>query len=176
VKKASPLWCLHSTGGHFPQDELECIRANLCLSHLTLQNSLLLRHSTHEGTDSTWQPLWEFEDGGASLGQGTGRSCYFYRTLCFPEHSQAALTQSQVDWLPGPWNIFPQGRRSFPKGIFPKRMGVVTILGSKRDTCFLVEVGNPLGFLWVYGRGLLFSYCSGPQERKPQSHNVRALN
>lgn len=60
-------------------------------------------------------------------------------------------------------DVFPKEDRgrSFPKGISGEGGGAVCAQ-SDSDTLFLPEVGNPFGFHWVYGRGLLFFYCSGP--------------
>ena len=70
---------------------------------------------------------------------------------------------SKKDSLPDPSDIFPRKgwTEELPQGDF-KGVVVLSVLRSERDTHFLAQVGNPFGFHLAYGRGLLFSYSSGP--------------
>ena len=45
------------------------------------------------------------------------------------------------------------------------RMGC-SLCPSESDTRFLATVGNPFGFHWVNGRGLLFIHCASPPGKK----------
>lgn len=53
---------------------------------------------------------------------------------------------------------------------------MLSVLRSERDTPFLAPVGNPFGFHLACGRGLLFSYSSGPLGRKSGLGYVRGLD
>lgn len=81
------------------------------------------------------------------------------------------------DGRPDPSDIFPRERwtEELPQGDF-KGGVVLSMLRSERDTPFLAPVGNPFGFHLACGRGLLFSYSSGPLGRKSGLGYVRGLN
>ena len=53
---------------------------------------------------------------------------------------------------------------------------MLSMLRSERDTPFLALVGSPFGFHLACGKGLLFSYSSGPLGRKSGLGYVRGLN
>lgn len=126
------------------------------------------------GTNCPCRLLWGIQGFGSKAGSGVRAPITVEPSLSQPLPSSPA---SKKESLPDPSDIFPRKgwTEELPQGDF-KGGVVLSVLRSKRDTHFLAQVGNPCGFHLAYGRGLLFSYSSGPLGRKSGLGYVRGLN